>query len=429
MTSAAAPFTVHRSVLPSGLRLLVVPMAGTSAVTFFLVVGTGSRHETPHIAGLSHFLEHLFFKGSRKRPTTRAISEEIDRVGGEMNAFTSKEWTAFYAKASHRHAALIVDVISDMVLHPLLRPVEIDRERGVIIEEINMYEDTPMKSIGEFFEETLFGTHALAHPIIGTKENIARLPRATILRYLRRQYRAGSAVACLAGNVDPGEGEQVLRSALARFPRGRADAPARFARGFGQSRIRAKEKKTDQTHVVIGVPGVHTLHKDRPTLDLLSAILGGGMSSRLFIEVRERRGLAYSVRTLPEYFVDTGYLATQAGVDTRKFQEACRVIIREYSQLRTRRVANAELAKAREFLKGKLLLGLETSDEAAQFVALQEVLLNRILTPDDIFRLLDAVSPADLLRAAKTYLRPEALRLVTIGPGASETTLTALLRA
>lgn len=422
------PFAIHRGTLSSGLRTLILPMPGTSAVTFFLVVGTGSRHESPAIAGLSHFLEHLFFKGSKRRPTARAISEAVDGIGGEMNAFTSKEWTAFYAKAAHRHAESIVDVMSDMVLHPLLDPTEIDRERGVIIEEINMYEDTPMKNIGELFEETLFGTHALAHPIIGTKENIAHLPRATIVRYLRRQYRAGSAVACLAGNIDPAEGELLLRRLLKAFPRGRAQKADAFRRRFGRDRVRSRQKKTDQMHVVIGAPGVHVRHKDRPVLDLLAAVLGGGMSSRLFIEVRERRGLAYSIRTLPEYFVDAGYVATQAGVDTGKFREACRVIIQEYEKLRTRPVPRAELHKAREFVKGRLLLALETSDEAAQFSALQEVLLGRILTPDDIFRLLDVVRPADIQRAAKTYLRPDRLRVVTIGPAAEQGDLLTILQ-
>lgn len=428
MRGASSFLTIHRGTLANGLRTLVIPMAGTSAVTFFLAVRTGSRNETPDIAGISHFLEHLFFKGSKKRPTTKEISEAIDGVGGEMNAFTSKEWTAFYAKAAHRHAGLIVDVISDMVLHSLLDPEEIDRERGVIIEEINMYEDTPMKSIGEFFEETLFGSHALAHPIIGTKEIIRRVPRGTILRYLRSQYRARAAVACVAGNIDQGYGHALLESALARFPRGTARPPVRFGRVFGRDRIRAREKQTDQTHVIIGSPGVHYLHTDRPALDLLATILGGGMSSRLFIEVRERRGLAYSVRTMTDHFVDAGTIVTQAGVDSGKVLEACRVVVAEYGKLRDRRVTTAELDKAREFVKGKLLLGLETSDEAAQFTALQEVLLHRILTPDEIFRRLDAVSPADVQRVAKRYLRTEALRLVTIGPSTPEAELQQIVR-
>ena len=420
-------FSIHRAKLPSGLRLLTLPLSGTSTVTFFLVVRTGSRHETPELAGVSHFLEHLFFKGSRKRPSTRAISEAIDGVGGEMNAFTSKEWTAFYAKASRRHAELLVDVISDMVLHPLLDAKELDRERGVVIEEINMYEDTPMKSVGEYFEETLFGRHALAHPIIGRKENLSRFPREEILRYLKRQYRAQSAVACLAGDVDPADGIALLRRALRTFPGGRAAPPTSFRRSFGRERLRVKEKKTDQTHVVIGAPGVPFLHRDRPVFDLASAILGGGMSSRLFLEVRERRGLAYAVRTSPEYFVDAGYVATQAGVDTGKLLAACRVILREHARLRDTKPSHTELKKAREFVKGKLFLSLEASDDVAQFAALQEILLDRILTPDDIFRLLDAVEPSDVQRAAKRAFAARQFRLVAIGPSLPERELARVL--
>ncbi len=418
---------LHRAVTPSGLRLLVAPLRGTSAVTFLLAVRTGSRNETPEIHGVSHFIEHLFFKGSKKRPNARAIAEAIDRVGGELNAFTSKEWTAFYAKAASQHAALIVDVISDMVLRPLMREADIQRERGVVIEEINMYEDTPMRSVGEFFEETLYGRHPLAHQITGPKAVIASVPRGAILKYLARQYRARSAVACLAGDVEPKRGLSLLRAALRPFPAGRAAAAAPFARNFGRDRVRVKTKKTDQTHVIIGAPGVHFLHPDRPALDLLSAILGGGMSSRLFLEVRERRGLAYAVRTSPEHCADTGYVATQAGVDSKKLGEACAVIVQEHGRIREQRVGVGELKKAREFVKGKLLLGLEASDEVAQFLTLQEVMTNRILMPDDVFRLLDAVTPADIRRVARQYLRPDRLRLVAIGPELRERELQSVL--
>lgn len=422
-------FDLHRATTPTGLKLLVVPMRGTSAVTFFLAIRTGSRHEEPEIFGISHFLEHLFFKGSKKRPTARAIAQAIDGVGGEINAFTSKEWTAFYAKAASRHAALLVDVISDMVLRPRLDGDEITRERRVVIEEINMYEDTPMKSVGDFFEEVLFGRHALAHLILGTKDIIAKVPRATLEHYRARQYRARSAVACLAGDLDQREGFRLLRSALRAFPRGRAAPPVPFHRAYGRDRVRVKEKKTDQTHVVIGGPAVAFLHPDRPAVDLAAAILGGGMSSRLFLEVRERRGLAYAVRTTPEHLVDTGYVATQSGVDSQKALEAALVIVAEHARLGAQRVSARELTKAREYLKGKLLLALESSDEVAQFVALQELLLGRILTPDDVFRLLDAVRPADVQRVAQTYLHPRKLRLVAIGPGLRESDFARVLKA
>lgn len=419
---------LHRATTPGGLRLLVAPRRGLATVACFLAVRTGARHEDLATFGISHFLEHLFFKGSAARPSARAIAEAVDGVGGELNAFTSKEWTAFYAKAGSEHAELLVDVLSDMLLRPLFKEDEINRERGVVIEEINMYEDTPVRSIGEFFEETLFGRHALAHPIIGTKESIESVPRSAILRYWKRQYRARTAVACLAGDVDPAAGLRLLQRALRGFPAGSARPPAAFRRAHGRTLVRVREKKTDQTHVIIGAPAVHFLHRDRPALDLAAALLGGGMSSRLFLEVRERRGLAYAVRTTTEHFVDTGYVTTQSGVDTRKLSEAVSVIIAEHARLARSGVSARELAKAREFVKGKLLLALEAAEEVAQFAALQEVLLNRILTPDDIFRLLDAVTPADIRRVAGAYLRPSKLRLVAIGPDLAAGDLQRVLR-
>ncbi len=419
--------TIERALLPSGLRALVVPVPGTETVTFFLAVRTGSRHETKDVFGVSHFLEHLFFKGSKKRPTTRAIAEAIDRVGGEMNAFTSKEWTAFYAKAAARHAALLVDVIGDMVLRPLFDEKEIDRERGVVIEEMNMYQDTPMRHVGDVFEEMLFGHHPLAHEIIGTKEIIAHVPRATILRYVQRQYRARSSVACLAGAIEPRAGLKLLRAALRRVPPGRAAAPDAFTRQYGRTRVRVQQKTTDQTHVVVGAPAVPFLHPDRPAVDLAATILGGGMSSRLFLEVRERRGLAYAVRTSPEHFVDAGYVATQAGLDTKKLLDACRVIVDEHRKIGETMVGAGELKKAREFIKGKLAIALEASDEVAQYVTLQEVLLNRILQPDAYARLLDAVRPADIQRVARRYLAPAKLRLAAIGPTLPERELQRVL--
>lgn len=292
-----------------------------------------------------------------------------------------------------------------------------------------MYEDTPMRSIGDMFEETLFGRQPLAHTITGTKNVITTVPRSTITAYCARQYRAETAVACLAGNVDPAAGASLLADALRAFPRGRARAPKPFRAQFGRERVRVKEKKTDQAHVMIGSPGVAFLHRDRPAVDLLAAILGGGMSSRMFLEVRERRGLAYSVRTMAEYFVDTGHLVTQAGVDPGKLLAACRVMVRELARIREKRVGRAELEKVREFIKGKLLLSLEASDDVAQYAALQEVLLNRIVTPDAYFRLLDAVGAADIQRVARAYLRPSNLRLVAIGPKLAAQDLGRLLSA
>ncbi len=419
---------IHRETMPTGLRLVVVPMEGTSTVSLMIIVGTGSRHEVSRESGISHFLEHIFFKGSKKRPTTRHIAEAIDRVGGEFNAFTSKEVTAFWAKAGARHAALLVDVISDMLIQPLFDPTEIDRERGVITEEINMYEDTPLQSIDEFAEEVLYANHPLGRQIIGTKESIARLPRSAFLRYVGRQYSVRNAVACLAGNVGAAEGLALLKTALAAFPKGRPATPKPFQGEWGKRRVAVKEKQTDQAHVIVASPGVSYTHPDRTAVDLLTSILGGSMSSRLFLEVRERRGLAYSVRTGPQRFTDVGHVATQAGVDPGKMPQAVRVILREYAKMRTTLVSRTELAKARDNAKGRLLLKLESSEEVAQFAAGQEALTRRILTVEDVFARLDAVTPQDIRRVARACLAPRAVRIIAIAPRQDVGTLEKLLR-
>jgi predicted Zn-dependent peptidase len=393
-----------------------------------IIVGTGSRYEVPAEFGVSHFLEHLFFKGSKKRPTTHMISESIDLVGGEFNAFTSKEMTAFWAKAGAQHAALLLDVIGDMLIHPLFDPKEIDRERGVITEEVNMYEDTPREYIDEFSEELLYGGHPLGRQIIGTKESIAHLPRSVFLHYVGQQYTVRNTVACLAGNIRPEQGVRLLTEALRAFPQGNPRRPKRFGGAWNTARVAVKKKKTDQAHVIVASPGVSYTHRDRPAVDLLCAILGGSMSSRLFIEVRERRGLAYSVRTGPQHFTDTGHIATQAGVDPKKLSLTVRVILDEYEKIRTKGIPPTELLKAKENVKGRLLLRLESSDEVAQFVAGQEVLIGRILTVDEVFQRLEAVTPRDIRRVARTYLKPEAIRIAAITPRAPHAALKRLLR-
>ncbi len=421
-------FDIHRGTARGGLRLLVVPMTGTSTVTFMVSVRTGSRNERPEEAGISHFLEHLFFKGSRKRPTHREISEALDRIGGEFNAFTSKETTSYYAKASAEHAELIVDVIGDMLLHPLFDAAEIERERGVVIEEMNMYEDTPLQSIDEFAEETLYGTHPLARKIIGTKNVIARVSRAAILSYVRRQYGVRNTVACLTGNVSPDAGMTLLARAFNAFPRARPRLPRRFSGTWGRHRVAVKEKKTDQAHVIVATPGVSYLHPDRTAVDVLSTILGAGMSSRLFIEVRERRGLSYSVRTTPQHFTDIGHVSTQMGVDPGKLAEAVKVILREYGKIRDTRVGVGELQKAQENMKGRLLMHLEASDEVAQFAAGQEVLQGRILTVDEVFKRIDAITARDVQRVAQAYLASRGIRIAAIAPGQDAVRLEHLLQ-
>lgn len=421
-------FEIHKDKTASGARLLVLPMKSTGTVTLMVFVGTGSRHERPEQSGVSHFLEHLFFKGSKKRPSTLQISEALDEIGGEFNAFTSKETTAFYAKAAAMHVEVVADVLGDMLLRPLFDPKEINRERGVVIEEMNMYEDTPLESIGENFEHLIFGDHELGRKIIGTKEIISSISRKTIMEYMRRQYTSGNVVVCLAGNVDPNEGMKLLKKQFKNFKAKEGLKANLFNDGFGERKVFFQVKKTDQAHVVIGGRGTSYSHEDRCAVDLLAAILGGSMSSRLFIEVRERRGLCYSVHTGAEHFTDTGYIATQMGVDPANTQKALAVILKETRKIRETPVQKRELQKAKENYKGRMLIRLESSNSVAQFIGGQELLTGRIQNLNDIFKCIDSVTPEDVRRVARKYLAPEFLRVAAIAPNDESAAIEAMLK-
>jgi len=421
-------FEIHRSVAPNGLRLLALPMKGTGTVTLMVFIGTGSRNEGNQEAGISHFLEHLFFKGSKKRPSTLLISEALDQIGGEFNAFTSKEMTAFYAKAAAQHEGLITDVIGDMLLHPLFDPKEIDRERGVVIEEMNMYEDTPLESIGENFENLLYGEHSLGRKIVGTKEIISTVSRRSIVGYMKKQYVAPNVVVCVAGNIDPEMSLKSLGKQFKGFTKVEPVAAQEFANEWNSEPVTVRVKKTDQAHVIVGGRGVSYSDKDRCAVDLLSTILGGSMSSRLFIEVRERRGLAYSVHTTAEHFTDTGYVGTQIGVDPNNVKKAVSVILKEYAKIRDKAVDENELSKAKENIKGHMLLRMESSNAVAQFVGGQEILTGRILNIADIFAGYDGVTANDIQRVARKYLSPKLLRIAAIAPDEQTGDLEKLLK-
>jgi len=411
-------FDIHQDETRSGLRLIALPMKGTGAVTVMAFVGTGSRYEGLEDAGVSHFLEHLFFKGSKKRPSTLLISEALDEIGGEFNAFTSKETTAFYAKGDAQHTKLIIDVLGDMLTNPLFDPKEINRERGVVIEEMNMYEDTPQEMVGEQFERQLFGEHELGRKIIGTKDIISSISRKRILEYRKRQYGASNVVVCIAGNIDPQKGIKMLKNQFRELPETQPQKAREFNDFWGSERISIKNKKTDQAHMIIGGRGVSLVHEDRCATDLLATILGGSMSSRLFIEVRERRGLAYSVHTMAEHFMDTGYIATQIGVDPTNDKKATVVILNEYKKIREKLVGKDELRKAKENIKGRLLIRLESSSAVAQFIGGQMMLSGRILSLSEVMKNFDAVTAEDVRRVARKYLDPENLRISAISPSA-----------
>src|SRR3989338_6367438 len=321
MASNGVKYHIH--TLHNGLRVVLVPMAGTKTATVVVMAGTGSRYEDKKENGLAHFLEHMFFKGTKKRPSARLISEELDAIGSVYNAFTAKDRTAYYAKVGSKYLDTALDVISDIFLNSTLPGKEIAKERGAIIQEIDMYEDMPMRTIDNVFDELIFGSeHPLGRTILGPKENIRAFKRKDFAGYLKHHYTPENTVVCIAGSMSEQNVLAAVKRSFGQLKKCSSPKFAPFKTAQDAPQVAIKEKKTDQTQLMLGVPSYPYAHKDEYALEVLSTILGGGMSSRLFLEVRERRGLAYSVHSMVEKYPDTGYLAVQAGVEHGKLEKA-----------------------------------------------------------------------------------------------------------
>lgn len=409
---------MHKKIiLKNGLRLILAPRPASPSVAALVLVGVGSKYETKNISGLSHFLEHMFFKGTKKRPDTLAISEALDRVGGQYNAFTGQEMTGYWAKVAAPKWELALDWVSDILLNSKFDAAEIEREKGVICEEINMYYDTPTRYVGQLWEKLLYGDQPAGWDIAGDKKTVSGFCRSQFIDYLKNHYQAGNAVVCLAGKLP---GRNIIEKKVSRHFGG-------IAVGSGGRKPAVVErqdaprslmyyKKTDQTHLCLGVRAYDLFHPDRFVLSVLAALLGGMMSSRLFIAVREKKGLAYYVRASAEKYTDSGYLVTQAGVANDKVGGAIAAILEEYRRIRDEKIAEGEICKAKDFLIGQTLLGLETADELAAWLGTQEILQGKILSQKRVFAEIKAVSVDDLQRVARDIFRPEKLNLALIGP-------------
>lgn len=409
---------MHRkSTLVNGLRVITHSMKGTDAVTALVLVKAGSRWEHKEINGISHFLEHMFFKGAKKFLNAKAVSEAIDGIGGDFNAFTSKEYAGYYIKVASQHAKLALDVLSDMMLHSRFDEEEIEKERGVILEEFNMYQDTPMYQVAWNFERGLFGDQPIGWDEVGTKDVIRALRREDFVEYKESLYAPENMVVSLAGAVDHDEAVKWVQDffPLEKKAIGRvmeayvSDLPT-------VNRVSLQTKKTEQAHLVCGVLGYPEEHKDHYALKVLSAILGGNMSSRMFLAVREAKGLAYYISCGTEDYLDIGTFYTRAGVDVNRIQDAIKAILEEYEKIAAEDVPESELKKGKEFLKGKLTLSLEDSENTAQMHALNELLYNKIKTLADISKAIDLVTVADIRRVAQDLLKKDRIHLAVIGP-------------
>lgn len=404
-----------RTTLANGLRVVTAAMPHTRSATVSFYVGAGSRYEIDEEAGLSHFLEHMLFKGASRRPTAREVSEAIESVGGSHNAATDREATIYYAKVPHTAAAETIDVLSDMVRAPIMDAAELEKERYVILEELAGVEDSPGELAGILCDETLWPGQPIGRNIGGTPESVKALPLDAVNRYMRAQYVPGNIVLAVAGNIEHdaivAEAERWLGDWTARAPGEWVGAHARN----GDGRLAIRSKETEQAHICLAYPAVSLHHPDRYAVDLLSALLGEGMSSRLFLELREERALVYDIHTYPSEFRDTGSFTVYAGCDPENARTTTEVTVEEIGKLLTS-LDTPEFAKAKSMARGRMQLRMEDTRSVAGWIGSQELLLGNVMTVDDVVERIDAVTIDDVLRVGREILNPARAVIAAVGP-------------
>jgi predicted Zn-dependent peptidase len=417
-----------KTVLRNGLRIVSSTLPHTRSVSISIFIGAGSRYESDDEAGVSHFLEHMLFKGTRRRPTAREISEEIEGIGGVMNAGTDKELTVYWAKVGDHRFAATLDILADSLLNSLLDPEELEKERAVILEELAMTEDSPADIVNILIDEVVWPHQPLGRDTGGTPDSVKAITRNDVIRYMGQLYVPQNTVVAVAGNVSHQEVIDRVEEYLGDWQ------PHEFATWYPAQipddtpRLRLRSKRTEQAHFCLATPGFSAAHPDRYVLDVLNAVLGEGMSSRLFLEIREKRSLCYDVHSYVNHYLDTGSTVVNAGVDPSKLDEALRATIDELLKM-AEVVPARELTKAKEFIKGRLQLRMEDTRAVASWLGGQELLRREILTVDEVLAIVDGVSADSLQRVASELWRPDAFRLAVVGPFRSETRFQKLLAA
>ena len=405
----------ERTVLDNGLTVITCPMPESRSVGVALAVGTGSCYEREEEAGISHFIEHLCFKGTTRRPTAKDVSAEIEGVGGILNASTGREETVYWAKVTRAHMTTAIDLIFDIATDSLFAEEELEKERQVVIEEINMALDIPQQRVSMLIDSLLWPGQPLGRDIAGSKESVSSIGRSAMLAYMARQYRAGSMVACVAGNV---KHEDVCNEIAGRrqgLAPGRPGRVYKMDGGQVEARIGVDHRDGEQAHVCLGVHGVSRLDERRFAVDALNVVLGGGMSSRLFTEIREKRGLAYDIHSYVEHYLGVGALVVYAGVDPGRAEECVKAVVEELSKMREL-VDEVELRRAKELSKGRLELRLEDTQNAALWYGAQELLNGEILSADEVARRIEAVTAEDIASVADELLSSEGMSLAVVGP-------------
>jgi predicted Zn-dependent peptidase len=405
----------EKTTLANGIRVVRAAMPQVGSISCFVMLAAGSRYETPASKGIAHFSEHMFFKGTERRPDARTIAAEIDAIGGEFNAFTGKELTGYYVRTGSETRDVAFDVLSDMLLNSRFEPTEIEKEKGVILEEMNVYLDNPARYVGSVYDRLLFDDQPLGWDILGTKETIEGTTRDTFTSYLDAWYRPERIVIGVGGRLDDGLHDH-LEELFGGIDGAATGAPAAVELPEVTSPVLLHTKQSEQAHLILGVRGYPIGHPDRYALQLLSVVLGGGMSSRLFTEVREKRGLAYYVHAANGAYTDAGTLYAGAGVDVDRIDEAITTILGELRKIATEPLPADELEKARGYAKGRFVLRLESPQGTIQFGLRREVLEGELEEPDEVLRSLDAVTGDDVSRVARDLLDDKPLFLAIVGP-------------
>ena len=393
----------------------MVPIKNAPSVTVMSLVETGSKYENEQNNGISHFLEHMCFKGTEKRPKAIDISREFDSIGAEHNAFTSQEVTGYWAKVHKKHADKILDIISDMYIRPTFPAKDLEVEKGVIVEEINMYEDLPQRHVHEVFDDLLYGDQPAGWNIAGTKENVRSFKREDFVNYRKQHYVSSATTIVVAGDVDENSVFKKVAKAFADMPTGKKVGKKKVVEKQNEPAVKVDFKDTDQTHLVIGVRAFNLYDKKMAALRLLSAILGNGMSSRLFQKMREELGICYYVRSEINAFTDHGTLVVSAGVDSSRVEQGVKGILDEMKRIRDEKIPETELRKAKDFIIGNMYLGLESSDDLANFYGSQEILKEKIKTPKEIEAEIEKVSASDVAKIAKEIIVNKKLNMAIVG--------------
>ena len=405
----------HRTKLKNGMRLITIPVKGSDVVTVLVLIKAGSRYEPANLAGISHFSEHMFFKGTKKRPTVMAISSEIDGVGGATNAFTAKEYTGFYIKVAKKYLNLAIDVLADILQNSTFQDREINNEKGVILQEINLDHDTPLIYIQKFFDQLLYSGHPLGRDILGEKKTVVQIQREDFVNYLKNLYTAENTVVVITGALAEAKNiENTIQSNFQFPPTKKVNSFERIIECQKEPNSIFKKQKTKQTHLCLGVRGYSHVDPKKYILEIISSIIGGGMSSRLFNEIRDKRGLAYYIKSSFEAYKDCGYLMIQAGVDHKNLKRTIWVILKELTKLKNHRISPKELTKAKEYLKGTITLNIEDSLVLAELIGLQELLHEETLDIKEIFEKIDQVSPEDVQAVAQELFVNSGLNLAII---------------